>query len=151
MTEAASRDPLTQAERSAVMARVHSTGTKPEVKVRRAVHGAGFRYRLHRADLPGTPDLVFPRFRLVVFVHGCFWHWHGCKRSRMPAANNDYWTRKIARNVERDKRNLWALQAQGWEVRIIWECELSAGIESLIADLKRRAADSTAGQPLLPP
>lgn len=135
-------DPFTPAERSAIMAKVPATGSAPEMKVRRAVHRAGFRYRLHRADLPGKPDLVFSRFRLAVFVHGCFWHWHGCKRSRMPAANNDYWTRKIARNVERDKRNLQALHDQGWEFRIIWECELSQGIESLIAELHRRAADS---------
>lgn len=122
------------------MAKVPAMGSAPEMKVRRAVHRAGFRYRLHRADLPGKPDLVFPRFRLAVFVHGCFWHWHGCKRSRMPAANNDYWTRKIARNVERDKRNLQTLHDQGWESRIIWECELTQGIEALIAELRDKTA-----------
>lgn len=108
------------------------------MKVRRAVHRAGFRYRLHQADLPGKPDLVFPRFRLVVFVHGCFWHWHGCKRSRMPEANRDYWTRKIARNVERDTRNLAALGERGWVSRVIWECELNVGIAALLADLQER-------------
>jgi DNA mismatch endonuclease (patch repair protein) len=122
------------------MARVHSTGTSPEMKVRRAIHRAGFRFRLHRADLPGKPDLVFPRFRLVVFVHGCFWHWHGCKRSRMPATNRDYWTRKIARNVERDQRNQQRLIDLDWEVRIIWECELAAGIDAAIAELRNRHA-----------
>ena len=135
-------DPFTPAERSAIMAKVPATGSAPEMKVRRAVHRAGFRYRLHRADLPGKPDLVFPRFRLAVFVHGCFWHWHGCKRSRMPEANNAYWTGKIARNVERDKRNLAALHEQGWESWIIWECELAAGIESLIVDLRKRRGAS---------
>lgn len=131
-------DTFSPAERSAIMAKVPATGSAPEMKVRRAVHRAGFRYRLHRADLPGKPDLIFPRFRLAVFVHGCFWHWHGCKRSRMPEANNAYWTRKIARNVERDKRNLAALGEQGWESRVIWECELNAGIAGLLAELRAR-------------
>ncbi|MFT4040424.1 MAG: DNA mismatch endonuclease Vsr [Thermomicrobiales bacterium] len=128
-------DPLTPAERSAVMRRVPATGSKPEVKVRHALHAAGYRYRLNRADLPGKPDLVFPRYRMAVFVHGCFWHWHGCKRSRMPAANNAYWTAKIARNVARDARNQAALQALGWRVVVIWECQLVAGIAGLIARL----------------
>ena len=132
------RDPFSPDERSAIMAKVPTTGSAPEMKVRRAVHRAGFRYRLHQADLPGKPDLVFPRFRLVVFVHGCFWHWHGCKRSRMPEANRDYWTRKIARNVERDTRNLAALGERGWESRVIWECELNVGIAALLADLQER-------------
>lgn len=132
------RDPFSPDERSAIMAKVPATGSAPEMKVRRAVHRAGFRYRLHQADLPGKPDLVFPRFRLVVFVHGCFWHWHGCKRSRMPEANRDYWTRKIARNVERDTRNLAALGERGWESRVIWECELNVGIAALLADLQER-------------
>lgn len=131
-------DPFNPAERSAIMAQVHSTGTTPEIKVRKEVHRAGFRYRLYRADLPGKPDLVFPRFKLAVFVHGCFWHWHGCKRSRMPEANRDYWTRKIQRNVERDKRNQDALLELGWDVAIIWECELKTGIAALIADLQER-------------
>ncbi|MCA9862860.1 MAG: DNA mismatch endonuclease Vsr [Thermomicrobiales bacterium] len=124
------------------MARVPSMGSKPEMTVRRAVHAAGFRYRLHRPDLPGKPDLVFPRYKLAVFVHGCFWHWHGCKRSRMPAANRDYWERKIARNMERDKRHLADLATLGWTVSVIWECELQQGIDALIADLdERRRAD----------
>ena len=124
------------------MARVPSTGSKPELKVRRAVHAAGFRYRLNSADLPGKPDLVFPRYKLAAFVHGCFWHWHGCKRSRMPAANHEYWERKIARNVERDQQQLAALSALGWEVVVIWECELQAGIDALIAGLQARRAEA---------
>ena len=122
------------------MARVPSVGSTPEIKVRRAVHRAGFRFRLHRADLPGKPDLVFPRLRLAVLVHGCFWHWHGCKRSRMPEANRDYWTRKIARNVARDQRNQQALRELGWEYRIIWECELGPGTDALITELRRLRA-----------
>lgn len=131
-------DPFSPAERSAIMARVQSTGSVPEMKVRRAIHRAGFRYRLYRSDLPGKPDLVFPRFKLVVFVHGCFWHWHGCKRSRMPEANRDYWTRKIGRNVERDQRNREALQNLGWDIAVVWECELQSGTEALITDLQQR-------------
>lgn len=131
-------DPFNPSERSAIMARVQSTGSAPEMKVRRAIHRAGFRFRLHRADLPGKPDLVFPRFHLAVFVHGCFWHWHGCKRSRMPMANNEYWTSKIGRNIERDQRTQRALREMGWECRIIWECELPAGIDAVINELQER-------------
>jgi DNA mismatch endonuclease (patch repair protein) len=138
------RDRISPSERSAIMARVPSTGSKPELTVRRAVHAAGFRYRLNRTDLPGKPDLVFPQYKLVVFVHGCFWHWHGCKRSRMPAANRDYWEQKIGRNVERDKRHLVELDSLGWSVAVIWECELRTGIDALIADLiERRQARGT--------
>lgn len=134
-------DPFTPAERSSIMARVHSTGTSPEMKVRRAVHAAGFRYRLHRSDLPGKPDLVFPKFKLAVFVHGCFWHWHGCKRSRMPQANNAYWQRKIGRNRERDREHCAALRDLGWDIVIVWECELARDIDSLIGLLGHRSLE----------
>ncbi|MCC6313892.1 MAG: DNA mismatch endonuclease Vsr [Thermomicrobiales bacterium] len=135
-------DNVAPERRSQIMAKVRSRDTAPELAVRRAVHRAGFRYRLHRADLPGTPDLVFPRHRLAVFVHGCFWHWHGCKRSRMPAANRDYWERKIARNVARDTARQTELTALGWETRVIWECALDAGIAALIAELAERVERS---------
>src|SRR5206468_4039051 len=111
------------------MAQVHSTDTSPELAVRRALHAAGHRFRLHRANLPGKPDLVLPRHRLAVIVHGCFWHWHGCKRSRMPDANRDYWTAKIQRNVDRDTRTREALTAMGWNTRVIWECERNIGTQ----------------------
>src|SRR5680860_435325 len=109
-------DPVT---RSRTMRQVKSVNTKPAMVMRRALNAAGFRFRLHRRDLPGSPDLVFPRFRAVVFVNGCFWHWHGCKRSRMPASNREYWELKIARNVERDRQTLAQLDALGWEVHVI--------------------------------
>lgn len=128
-------DTFTIEERSAIMAQVRSTNTSPELKVRKALHGAGFRYRLHRKDLPGKPDLVFPQYRLAVFVHGCFWHWHGCKRSRMPAANHEYWTRKIERNVQRDGRNQAELHNMGWCVQIVWECDLKRGIDEVLSIL----------------
>lgn len=107
------------------MRAVRSRDTGPEMAVRRLLHGLGYRYRLHRADLPGRPDLVFPGRRRVIFVHGCFWHGHGCPRgARVPKANRDYWLGKIARNVARDAAACAALAAAGWGVAVVWECEL---------------------------
>ena len=115
----------TEAVRSAIMRSVKSTNTKPEMVVRRLAHRLGFRFRLHRKSLPGTPDLVFPRLRKVVFVHGCFWHGHGCARgARTPKDNRDYWVAKIARNRERDESNCALLRARGWGVYIVWECRI---------------------------
>lgn len=107
------------------MRAVHGTDTKPEMVVRRAVHAMGLRFRLHRKDLPGTPDLVFPKLKTVLFVHGCFWHVHeACPRATVPASNVDFWREKLARNVARDRRAQDALHKAGWRVGIIWECEL---------------------------
>ena len=111
--------------RSRIMAQVKSKGMKPEMRVRRMLHGLGYRYRLHRKDLPGRPDLVFPARRKVVLVNGCFWHRHdGCGKVRIPAANRDYWVAKLERNHARDIRNAALLAAQGWAVATVWECEL---------------------------
>lgn len=111
--------------RSRTMRAVRSKNTTPELKLRRLLHGAGFRFRLHRKDLPGSPDITFPVRKSVVFVHGCFWHGHDCKRgARAPKSNADYWKAKIARNVARDARNLEALADLGWQVEVVWECEL---------------------------
>ncbi len=107
------------------MRAVRSKDTKPEMLVRRLAHGLGFRFRLHRKDLPGSPDLVFPGRRRVIFVHGCFWHGHNCKRgARQPKANADYWRAKIARNVARDERVRQELRGLGWDGLTLWECEL---------------------------
>ena len=115
----------TEVDRSAIMRSVRSKDTEPEMAVRRFVHRLGYRFRLHNKSLPGTPDLVFPRLRKVVFVHGCFWHGHGCARgSRIPKSNREYWIAKIARNRERDQLNLTKLETQGWEVCIVWECQI---------------------------
>jgi DNA mismatch endonuclease (patch repair protein) len=112
-------------KRSAVMRRVKSRDTAPERQVRRLVWGLGGRFRLHRADLPGKPDLVLAGRRLAIFVHGCFWHGHDCARgARVPKANRDYWTAKVARNRARDIAGRGALEALGWRVETIWECEL---------------------------
>ncbi|MBV2147690.1 very short patch repair endonuclease [Sphingobium sp. AS12] len=111
--------------RSRTMRAVRSKDTKPEMIVRKLIHGMGYRYRLHRKDLPGSPDLVFAARRRVVFVHGCFWHGHDCKRgARQPKANAEYWREKIERNRARDSRATGGLTANGWLVATIWECEL---------------------------
>jgi DNA mismatch endonuclease, patch repair protein len=111
--------------RSRIMRAVKGQNTTPELVVRRLVFGSGYRYRLHRKDLPGKPDLVFPRLRKIIFVHGCFWHAHTCARgARIPQNNRQYWVQKIQRNAIRDRKNRAALKKLGWEVHIIWECEL---------------------------
>jgi DNA mismatch endonuclease (patch repair protein) len=112
-------------KRSAVMRRVKGRDTKPEMIVRRALTRLGARYRLHRKDLPGSPDVAMPGRRLAIFVHGCFWHGHDCARgARVPKQNRDYWLAKVARNRARDAANLLALQAMGWRAEMLWECEL---------------------------
>jgi DNA mismatch endonuclease (patch repair protein) len=122
-------------KRSAVMARVKGRDTGPELIVRRLLWRLGGRYRLHRKDLPGAPDVVLPGRKLAIFVHGCFWHGHDCARgARTPKANRDYWTAKIARNRARDERSLEALAAMGWRTEIVWECDLKDP-----AALERRA------------
>ncbi len=130
-------DPAT---RSAVMSRIRSRDTKPEMAVRRALHAAGLRYRLHRKGLPGRPDLVFPGRRIALFVHGCFWHQHGCRLSHAPASRLEYWGPKLRRNKERDAGNAKALEATGWVVMQIWECETR--MPAFLADLAERIAAS---------
>lgn len=119
-------DNLSSAERSEQMSKVRSTNSKPEMFVRAMVHGMGYRYRLHRADLPGKPDLVFPGRVKVIFVHGCFWHRHGekCPLTRMPKSRVEFWSEKLGKNRIRDEKNIRALRAAGWGVLILWECEL---------------------------
>ena len=110
--------------RSALMSRVRGKDTKPELVVRREAHALGYRFRLHRHDLPGTPDLVFPRLRKVVFVHGCFWHRHeGCSRTTTPTTRAAYWTQKFQQNIQRDRRNVAMLEELCWKILVIWECE----------------------------
>ncbi|MBI9077008.1 MAG: DNA mismatch endonuclease Vsr [Desulfatibacillum sp.] len=121
-------DNLTIKQRKHTMTRVRSKGTGPELIVRRTVFRLGYRYRLHRKDLPGKPDLVFAGRRKIIFVHGCFWHGHeGCPASRRPASNVDYWEKKLDRNMERDRRNIEQLEKEGWRVLVIWECQTKEG------------------------
>lgn len=110
--------------RSRVMKAVTSADTRLELMVRRSIHRMGYRYRLYRKDLPGTPDLVFPSRRKVIFIHGCFWHQHSCRQgNRLPKSRRDYWIPKLRRNTERDAENKKMLQEMGWDVMVIWECE----------------------------
>ena len=117
------------------MAQVPSRNTRPELAVSAALAGRGIRFAAHPANLPGKPDLVIRRLKLAVFVNGCFWHWHGCRRSRMPADNRAYWERKVARNVRRDRRSRRQLSAAGWHYCTIWECNLTTGISRLLAKI----------------
>lgn len=117
-------DNLTKQQRSERMSRVRSKDTKPEMAVRRLVHAMGFRYRLHSSDLPGKPDLVFPRLQKVIFVHGCFWHQHP-RCGRKPKSKLGFWLKKLSQNRERDLRNQQELRRLGWKILIVWECQLS--------------------------
>jgi DNA mismatch endonuclease (patch repair protein) len=120
-------DRITPAQRSANMQRIKSKGMKPELLVRRLVHSMGYRYRLHRSDLPGKPDLVFAGRRKVIFVHGCFWHQHpdpNCRYAHAPRSNLDYWAPKLSRNTTRDAETENSLRKSGWDVLTVWECDL---------------------------
>ena len=120
------------------MAAIHSSSTKPELKLRRALWSLGFRYRVNDKRLPGTPDIVLPKYRTVIFVHGCFWHGHkGCKYYTVPKTNTDFWTAKITRNQQRDQEVWRQLEAKGWFVIIVWECQLKkAVLDSTIDHVK---------------
>jgi DNA mismatch endonuclease (patch repair protein) len=134
-------------KRSAVMRRVKGKDTTPELKVRKALTALGARYRLHRKDLPGSPDIVLPGRRLALFVHGCFWHGHDCARgARVPKANRDYWLAKVGRNRARDTASREGLAARGWRVETLWECDLKDG-----AALRMRLEALLAVQPTAPP
>ena len=123
--------------RSEIMSNIRAKGTKPEMTVRRLIHSMGYRYRLHRADLPGTPDLVFPSRRKLIFVHGCFWHQHKrCGAARIPKSNRDYWEAKLNRNVARDRAHQSQLRRLGWQVLVIWECDIRTG-KNLTGEIER--------------
>lgn len=143
-------DNISPTRRSANMRAIRSKDMQPEMKVRSIAHAMGYRFRLHRKDLPGKPDMVFPSRRAVIFIHGCFWHQHpapNCKDARPPKSNTAYWHPKLARNQARDGEHIAALQAQGWRVLVIWECQtkeeaalkqcLSAFLESQHCILQR--------------
>ena len=130
-------DFLTKEKRSALMSRVRSRGTSSERYVRRTVWSAGFRYRLNVRRLPGSPDLVFPRYNTVALVQGCFWHGHSCRKgTNRPVSNQEFWNRKLDGNLDRDRANEAELRRSGWEVFVIWECLLDKGVESLLSHLR---------------
>ena len=117
-------DVLTKEQRRLNMSRVRGRDTKPEMIIRRGLHAKGLRFRLHRQDLPGRPDLVLPRHRTIILVHGCFWHGHGCHLCKTPQTRTDFWESKISKTVERDQRTIEVLLREGWRVLIVWECAL---------------------------
>ena len=136
-------DIVTPERRSQIMANIRSKDMKPEMVVRKTVHRLGYRYRLHRRDLPGTPDLTFPCRKKVIFVHGCFWHWHDapdCKIARLPKSNPDYWRPKLERTRSRGNKHIENLKSLGWEVLVIWECQLKDK-EALIRRLQEFLGD----------
>lgn len=129
-------DTIDKATRSALMSRIRSKDTTPEKVVRTLLHRMGFRFRLHRKDLPGKPDIVLPRHRKIILVHGCFWHRHTCALASRPKSNSHYWEQKIKANVARDQRNQDELERAGWSVLVLWECETrkGSGLEEKIKD-----------------
>nr|DAV96949.1 MAG TPA: DNA G:T-mismatch repair endonuclease [Caudoviricetes sp.] len=130
-------DVFTPEKRSLIMARIKGKNTRPEKRVRSLLHAMGYRFRLHRKDLPGTPDIVLPKYGAVVFVHGCFWHQHpGCKRASIPTSNEEFWQKKLAANKRRDALVEKELNDRGWKVIIIWECELK-NLDSLCERIGR--------------
>lgn len=118
-----------------MMANIRGKNTKPELFLRKALHAAGFRYRLHDRKLPGTPDIILPRYRAVIFVHGCFWHGHDCPLFRWPATRPDFWHEKIARNQAVDVRNEQRLDEAGWRQAIVWECALKGKLRRPLAEV----------------
>lgn len=150
-------DHLTPAERSQLMSRVRGKDTAPELLVRSLVHRLGYRYRLHVGDLPGRPDLVFPRFRAVIFVHGCFWHQHRCPAGdRIPKTRVAYWRAKLEGNTRRDARQKRELKRQGWRVLVIWECQAKRHsperlARRIIRFLERSGGSSGPRRPRRPP
>ncbi|MGO9319063.1 MAG: very short patch repair endonuclease [Terracidiphilus sp.] len=132
----------TAAKRSAMMSRIRSKDTKPEILVRKALHRLGFRFRLHVQHLPGRPDIVLPKYRIIIQVKGCFWHGHTCRDGRLPKSNRDYWVPKLLRNRERDITNERRLRRVGWSVRTLWECRICSlsqeGLDRLIDGIFRR-------------
>lgn len=123
-------DVYSKEKRSRVMSGVRGKNTKPEKRVRSALHRSGYRFRLHRTDLPGKPDIVLPLYNTVIFVNGCFWHQHpGCRKATIPQNNRPFWKKKLTRTVERDKQNRKDLQRLGWNIIIIWECEIRASFD----------------------
>jgi len=117
-------DRITKEQRSKNMSRVKNKNTAPELTARKILYRLGFRFRLHRRDLPGNPDIVLPRHKKIIFVHGCFWHGHSCPKGKRPSTRQGFWDQKLDRNIERDRNNIAELQKLGWQVLIVWECEI---------------------------
>lgn len=134
-------DRLTKEQRSKVMSRIRSKDTHPEMVVRHGLHASGFRYSLHSAKLPGHPDLVLPKYHAAIWINGCYWHGHNCGAARLPSTNQSYWSPKIARTQERDRKHREALDALGWRSLTVWECALRGkhrrGAEAVVAEIEQ--------------
>lgn len=118
-------DIFSKSKRSEIMSKISGKETKPEISVRKYLFSKGFRYRKNVKDLPGKPDIVLPKYKTIIFIHGCFWHGHeGCKKSNLPTTNTEFWNEKIGKNIERDRFNINNLNNKGWKVIIVWQCEL---------------------------
>ncbi len=131
-------DSLTKKQRQYCMSRVKSKNTTPEVRLRSFLHKIGYRFRIHSKDLPGCPDIVLPKYKTIVFVHGCFWHQHpGCRKSVIPIINREFWSNKLMGNMDRDGRNRAALERLGWQVIVVWECNLRRDAEIEITNIDR--------------
>jgi DNA mismatch endonuclease (patch repair protein) len=143
----------TPKRRSQIMSRITSKNTLPEIRVRQALHSLGYRFRLHCKDLPGKPDIVMPKYRIVIFVHGCFWHGHTCCDGRRPKSNSGYWNPKLDRNIARDREHSRLLRHLGWGRIVVWECEtfnekrLTTRLRAL---LRRRAVTSSVSRSTVP-
>ena len=133
-------DSVTPEVRSRMMAGIRGKNTKPELAMRSALHGRGFRFRLHCNELPGKPDLVFPKFRAVIFVNGCFWHGHGCHLFKWPKTRSEFWQRKINSNIDRDRRQRLALFSAGWRVATVWECALKGRTSVSVDEIAEECA-----------
>lgn len=133
-------DSVTPDVRSRMMAGIRGKNTKPELAVRSALHRRGFRFRVHCKKLPGKPDLVFPKYRAVIFVHGCFWHGHGCHLFKWPKTRSEFWQQKIQSNIDRDRKQRQALLSSGWRVAIIWECVLKGRTSVSVDDIAEECA-----------
>lgn len=129
-------DTVTKAQRSKNMSHIKNKNTALEIAVRKRLFADGFRYRINYSKLPGHPDIVLPKYHTVIFVNGCFWHRHNCKRATTPKTNTDYWTQKFERNVQNDEKNYRLLSNLGWHVIVVWECEIKADLNKLIRSVE---------------
>jgi DNA mismatch endonuclease (patch repair protein) len=132
-------DILSKKKRSEVMSRIRGKNTKPEMILRSELFRLGFRFRVHKKDLPGKPDIVLPKYRMAIFVHGCFWHYHNaCREGRIPSTNSNFWKVKLQKNITRDEENIKALRKDKWRVIVIWECEIEKQLDKILKKITRK-------------
>ena len=134
-------DTISPERRSAVMAKIGQKDTKPELILRSALHREGLRYKLHDKSLPGSPDIVMPKYNLVIFVHGCFWHHHSCPDGHVPKSREEFWKAKFERNIRRDQRSRRKLNKMGWRVAVVWECQINKGLGRVLSRIRRLTCD----------